>query len=66
MKTYHLPGLKREETVSFEGIPQDRFHEKLNSLNREVRKKMRKNQIREAQSIRFASGFASTPPLDDE
>ena len=66
MKTYHLPGLKREETVSFEGIPQDRFYEKLNSLNREVRKKMRQNQIRESQSIRFASGFVSTPPIDEE
>ncbi len=66
MKTYHPPGLTREETVTFQGIPENQFREKVNEINRKLRRKMRENEIREAQSIRFASGFVSTPPMDDE
>ena len=66
MKSYNLPGLEREDNVTFPGIPSGKVSEKRSELDRKLRKKMRKNEIRESQSIRFASGFVSTPPLDDE
>ena len=66
MKHYQMPGLEREQTVTFHGIPREHFQEKINAIDRNLRKKMRENEIRESQSIRFASEFFSVPPLDDE
>lgn len=66
MKKIELPTLEREAAVTFEGIPAEQFSQKLNELDKTLHKKMRKNGIRESQSIRFAASFISTPPMDDE
>lgn len=66
MKTYHFPELERDHEITFSGIPPGELGKKREELNRKLRKKMRRNEIRESQSIRFASGFVSTPPVEDE
>ena len=65
MKRFLLPGLEREKTVSFQGIPEGEAEERIRDLDRKLRREIRKNEIRETLSIRFASGFISTPPVDD-
>ena len=66
MKRIELPAMERENNVTFAGIPDGQFPRKLHELNKTLHKKMRKNGIRESQSIRFASSFVSTPPMEDE
>lgn len=66
MKSYKLPALRREKTVTFPGVPDGSYDSTMAEIEKELRLKMRENEIREAQSIRFASNFVTTPPLDDD
>lgn len=66
MKIFHLPSLEREDKITFRGIPKGQFEETVSAIDRKLRKKMRANEIRESQSIRFASEFVSVPPPEDE
>ena len=66
MKSYKLPALKREKAVTFQGVPEQDYKDTILEIERELRQKMRENEIREAQSIRYASNFVTTPPVDDE
>ena len=66
MKSYQLPGLKREPTVTYQGIDEESFEETKSNMQRMLRKKLRDNEMREAKSIRYASDFMTTPPYDEE
>ena len=66
MKSSRLPGIKQEQDNRRCGIPTDRFEDVKNGIERELRKKMRENEMREVHSIRYASDFVTTPPFGDE
>lgn len=66
METYRIPGLEREDAVTFDGIPSEKFREKRREMDKKLYREMRKNEIRESQSIRFASGFVSASPTGDD
>ena len=66
MKSYQLPGLKRDPNVTYQGIDGDRFEDTKSTMQKTLRKKLRDNEMREAKSIRYASDFMTTPPYDEE
>ena len=66
MKRYQPPGLKRERTITYQGIPEDKFDDVKSEIEREIRRETRENEMREARSVRFASDFVTTPPFVDE
>lgn len=66
MRSYQLPDIKREQTVSFPGIPEERFDQTKDAMERDLRREIRENGMREERSIRYASDFVTTPPFGDE
>ena len=66
MKSFQLPGLEREPSVTYQGIREEMFEETKSEMQKTLRKKLRDNEMREARSIRYASDFVTTPPFDEE
>ena len=61
MKSFKPPVLRRDRAVTFQGIPEEEAEKSIAEMTRTIQREMRRNEISEMQSIRFASSFVTTP-----